>query len=100
NGAEIRSESIRQAELGAALREGDEHSKDSKSAEKQLTQVEGYVTSAVPIVRTEPAAEDSLAAIFERSKFGMAMAALIRMIATTIKSSIREKPFSFFMLSP
>jgi hypothetical protein len=36
----------------------------------------------------------------ERSKFGIAIAAMIKMIATTIKSSIREKPFCFFMLSP
>jgi hypothetical protein len=43
--------------------------------------------------RIEPTAEDSLAAIFDRSKFGMAMAAMIKMIATTISNSIREKPF-------
>src|SRR5438132_10200942 len=60
-------------------------------------QLEEYVTSAVPMVRTEPTADDSLAAIFERSKFGMAMAAMIKMIATTISNSIREKPFCFFM---
>jgi hypothetical protein len=30
----------------------------------------------------------------------MAMAAMIRMIATTISNSIREKPFCFFMRSP
>jgi hypothetical protein len=28
----------------------------------------------------------------------MAMAAMIRMIATTISNSIREKPFCFFMV--
>jgi hypothetical protein len=28
----------------------------------------------------------------------MAMAAMIRMIATTISNSIREKPFCFFMM--
>src|SRR4029077_11247667 len=50
------------------------------------------------MVRTEPTADDSLAAIFERSKFGMAIAAMIRMIATTISNSIREKPFCFFMM--
>src|SRR5216684_3991456 len=50
------------------------------------------------MVRTEPTAEDSFAAIFERSKFGIAMAAMIRMIATTISNSIREKPFCFFMM--
>src|SRR5882724_9054661 len=46
------------------------------------------------MVRTELTADDSLAAIFERSKFGMAMDAMIRMIATTIRSSMSEKPFS------
>ena len=45
----------------------------------------------------EPTAEDSLAAIFERSKFGIAIAAMIKMMATTISNSIREKPFCFFM---
>src|SRR5262249_24043313 len=44
---------------------------------------------------------DSLAAILDLIRLGMAIAAMIRMIATTIKSSIREKPFCcFFMLSP
>ena len=38
------------------------------------------MTSAVPIVRTEPTAEDSLAAIFERSRLGIAIAAMIKMI--------------------
>src|SRR5712692_3941186 len=52
------------------------------------------------MVRIAPAAEDSFAAIFALSKFGIAMAAMIRMIATTISNSIREKPFCFFMLSP
>jgi hypothetical protein len=33
----------------------------------------------------------------ERSKLGIAIAAMIRMIATTINSSISEKPFCFFM---
>ncbi len=39
------------------------------------------------------AAAESLAAIRARSKLGMAMAAMIKMIATTISSSIKEKPF-------
>src|SRR5436853_5383959 len=47
------------------------------------------------MVRTEPTADASLAAIRERSKFGIAMAAMIRMIATTISNSISEKPFCF-----
>src|SRR5581483_2876662 len=47
------------------------------------------------MVRTPLAADDSLAAIRARSRFGMAMAAMIRMIATTISNSISEKPFCF-----
>jgi hypothetical protein len=39
------------------------------------------------------AAADSLASILDRSKLGTAMAAMIRMIATTISSSIKENPF-------
>src|SRR5213595_2745652 len=38
-------------------------------------------------------AEDSLAATRARSKFGIAIAAIMRMIATTISNSISEKPF-------
>jgi hypothetical protein len=45
------------------------------------------------MVRSEATAEASLAAIFERIKFGIAIAAMIKMIATTINNSIREKPF-------
>src|ERR1035437_10763663 len=44
-------------------------------------------------VRSEATAEASLAAILERSKFGFAIAAMIRIIATTISNSINEKPF-------
>src|SRR5215471_18923147 len=47
------------------------------------------------MVRTELAADDSFAAIRARSRFGMAIAAMIRMIATTISNSISEKPFCF-----
>src|SRR5579863_1403019 len=49
---------------------------------------------AVLMVRSELTADASLAEIRARSKFGMAIAAMIRIIATTIKSSMREKPFS------
>src|SRR4029077_961633 len=45
------------------------------------------------MVRIEATAEASLAAIFERIKLGIAMAAMIKMIATTISNSISEKPF-------
>src|SRR5262245_5723252 len=47
------------------------------------------------MVRIELTAEDSLAAMRARSKLGIAMAAMIRMIATTINNSINEKPFCF-----
>src|SRR3954466_13387180 len=47
------------------------------------------------MVRTELTADDSLAAIRARSRFGIAMAAMIRMIATTISNSMSEKPFCF-----
>src|SRR6266852_5307484 len=47
------------------------------------------------MVRTEATADDSLAAIRARSKFGMAIAAMIRMLETTISNSISEKPFCF-----
>src|SRR5438270_5024165 len=53
---------------------------------------------AVTSERTEAAAEDSLAAILARSRFGMAIAAMIKMIATTISSSINEKPFCLRIL--
>src|SRR5215471_5586507 len=49
------------------------------------------------MVRMVDTADDSLAAIRARSKLGMAIAAMIRMIATTIRSSISEKPFCFFI---
>src|SRR5580698_9499087 len=47
------------------------------------------------MVRMELTADDSLAAIRARNRFGIAMAAMIRMIATTISNSISEKPFCF-----
>lgn len=60
---------------------------------KPLPYVELYVIAAVVMVRIEPTAEASSAAMRERSKLGIAMAAMIKIIATTINSSIREKPF-------
>src|SRR6266567_6516040 len=49
------------------------------------------------MVRSELTADDSLAAIRARSRFGIAIAAIIRIIATTISSSINEKPFLLFI---
>ena len=54
--------------------------------------------SAVFKVRKEPTAEAWFAAIRERSRFGIAIAAMIRIIATTINSSIREKPLELFFI--
>ena len=50
------------------------------------------------MVRTDAAADDSFAAMRARSKFGIAIAAMIRMIATTISNSINEKPFCLRIL--
>src|SRR5271168_65817 len=52
------------------------------------------------MVRNDPTADVSLAAMRERNRFGMAMAAMMRMMATTINSSMRENPFCFCMNSP
>jgi hypothetical protein len=40
----------------------------------------------------EETVADSLAAILARKKFGMAMAAIIKITATTTSNSIKEKP--------
>src|SRR5580704_544933 len=61
------------------------------------------MTADVLMVRIDPTADASLAAMRARSKFGIAMAAMIKIIATTISNSISEKPFCFlltFDLSP
>src|SRR6266446_5605075 len=47
----------------------------------------------------EPAADESFAAMRARIKFGIAIAAITRIIAITIRSSISEKPFCFCMAS-
>src|ERR1051326_2731322 len=49
------------------------------------------------MVRTVATAADSFAACRDRSKLGMAIVAMIRMIATTIKSSISENPLFGFI---
>jgi hypothetical protein len=50
--------------------------------------------------RTLATAPDSLARIFERMKLGMAVPAIIKMTATTIRSSIKEKPADFLRFRP
>src|SRR3954468_7630127 len=52
-----------------------------------------YATCAVEISRTLAAAEDSFAEILALIRLGMAIAAMTKMIATTINNSISEKPF-------
>src|SRR5262252_7571171 len=44
------------------------------------------------MVRIADAADASLAAILARNRFGIATAAIIRMIATTISNSMSENP--------
>jgi hypothetical protein len=51
-----------------------------------------YVVVLVVRVRIMEALADSLADMRERSRLGIAIAAIISMIATTIKSSISENP--------
>lgn len=46
------------------------------------------------IVRREPTAEASFADIRARIRFGIAIAAIVRMIDTAISNSISEKPFA------
>src|SRR5215469_8283212 len=50
------------------------------------------------MVRREPTAEDSFADILARIRLGIAIAEMIKMIATTISNSIREKPFCLLMI--
>src|SRR3954467_10181161 len=62
-----------------------------------------YEISAVVICRIEATADDSLAEMRERRKFGIAMAAMIRMMATTMNNSMSENPpcvrFMFSLMS-
>ena len=60
--------------------------------------VERYSSSPLPIVLIEAVAEPSLAERRALSRLGMAIAAMIKMIATTINSSISEKPLVFLPL--
>ena len=53
---------------------------------------------AVLSVRSDPTADAWFAAILDLKRFGIAIAAMIRMIATTISSSINEKPFEFLLM--
>jgi hypothetical protein len=44
------------------------------------------------MLRSDATADASLAEIFDRNRLGMAIAARTRIMATTIRSSISEKP--------
>src|SRR6185369_17085135 len=57
-----------------------------------LPAVAWYVASALKIVRVDDWAEPSFAARREARRLGIAIAAIMPMIATTISSSINEKP--------
>jgi hypothetical protein len=64
-----------------------------REAEKPiLGHEEEYAISAVLIAWIDDTVADSLAAILARRKFGMAMAAIIKITATTTSNSIKEKP--------
>src|SRR5882762_4505052 len=54
--------------------------------------------SDVKTVRIDATAEASFALIRERNRFGIATAAMIRMIATTISNSINENPPSLRLI--
>src|SRR5216683_3297613 len=51
------------------------------------------------MVRIDATADDSFAAMRARNRFGIAIAAMMRMMATTISNSISEKPFCFFIIN-
>lgn len=51
-----------------------------------------YWMLALVRARMEPTAEDSLAEMRALSKLGTAMPAMMRMMATTMSNSMREKP--------
>ena len=59
-------------------------------------QVAANVDWAVLIVRIEPMADDSLADCRARNSAGIAIAAMMPMIATTMSSSISVKPSMAF----
>ena len=75
-------------------------SADNTQVNPALGYVVLYVISDVVNVRSEPTAEASFAAMRERTKLGIAIAATTRMIASTINSSSSEKPLDSRKLLP
>jgi hypothetical protein len=82
--------SIKSAAVESALTAGPRF---DKAAGKPMLYVEEYVTVAVLIVLIEPTEDASFADILAPSRLGMAMAARIRMMATTTSNSMSENPF-------
>jgi hypothetical protein len=68
---------------------------DGKSEENPIGYVVEYTISEVMIVRMDEIAEASFALIRERIRFGIATAAMTKIMATTISSSMSENPFCF-----
>jgi hypothetical protein len=92
--------STRHAEAAVAMAQGAAPPSDTRvGLNPWLEYAVKYDTSAVLMLRSELTPEASFAAILERMKFGIAIAAMIKIIATTINNSIREKPFCLFMTS-
>src|SRR5262245_37456708 len=79
-------------------------SADSPVRVVKLPLVERYNNSPLPMVLIEAVAEPSFAERRALRRLGMAIAAMIKMIATTINSSMSENPLVlllvFFMTSP
>src|SRR5260370_20165772 len=73
---------------------------ERRPAKPTVGKAELYESCAVFKVRIDAAATDSLATMRECRKLGIAIAAMIRMIATTINSSMRENPVVFRIASP
>ena len=73
--------------------EGPEPSVVRLCAYKPFAQLAAKVACALLIARREPIADASLPEMRARSSPGTAMAAMMPMIATTIRSSISVKPF-------
>ena len=75
-------------------------SNESDEAYPTVLYVALYAICAVLMDRTELTADASFAAMRERKRFGIAIAAMIKMIAITTRSSISEKPFCLLKRGP
>ena len=62
------------------------------AAKNPLPQLDAYACCELPMARSDPIAEASLPAMRARSRPGIAIAAMMPMIATTISSSMSVKP--------